>query len=616
MQCGLVWVLALSCKADGGNNNPPPGNGGSGGDPGSGGSTPGYGGAPGNGGAPGSGGAPGTGGAPGSGGSGGTPGTGGNTPGMGGRGGTGPDASDAPRSDVSPPPPASGISVLTNRYNNARNAANTSETILNTSNVKPATFGLLFSRQFDGNAYAQPLYVPDLMIKGARHNVVFIVTSTNNIYAFDADDPAASMPLWNRQLFPPGDVVVAGTNPNTILGQTWCKDMFPFVGITGTPVIDPQTQRMYLVSKTGKTGQAYTNRLHAIDILTGQDVAGSPVVVDASVPGTGMGSSGGRVRLDGWKHLNRSGLLLANGTLYVAFGSHCDDKPYHGWVLAYDPANLSMKSVFNTAPNGDQAAIWQSGAGLAASSNGIFFCVGNGTWAADGSALGESMVRLNFNTTLADWYTPTNADMLNTKDADVTSGVVLSPDGYVFGGGKEGFLYVVNQMSMTHFNAGGDRIVKRIDISDAGTATAHLHSLGFWNKRVYMYPENHGMKAYSFENGVLSSAPVAQFDGIKAKHPGGIFSISANGEAAGTGILWATLGTMGDAWHDIAGATLVALDATSGAKLWDSSAMEDAVGYFAKFSVPVVANGKVFVASFARVRASSPAFLRVYGLKN
>jgi hypothetical protein len=601
----LVLLLA-SCKGDGG-GGPTGGSGGGGGD--------------GTGGTGGTGGVSGTGGGPTQGGSGGGGGASGGTGGASGSGGGGGsstrDGGDAPRPGDAPPAQSSAPAVLTNRYDNGRTAANTKETVLNTSNVKPGGFGLLFSRQYDGNPYAQPLFVPDLMIKGAKHNVIFVVTSTNNVYAFDADDPAAAMPLWTRQLFPPGEVIVGGTNPNTITGQTWCKDMFPFVGITGTPVIDPATGRMYLVSKTGNMGGDYTNRLHALDILTGADVTGSPVVVDAAVPGTAPDAQGGMVRLNGWKHLNRSGLLLANGTLYVGFGSHCDDRPYHGWVLAYDPATLKMKSVFNTAPNGEMAAIWQSGAGLAANDKGIFFCVGNGTWNADGSALGESVVRLNFDNTLGDWYTPTNADELNRRDADVTAGVVLTPDGFLFSGGKEGFLYVVNQMNMSHYNAGGDRIVKRLGIADPGAATAHLHSLGYWNNRVYMYPENHGLKVYSFENGQLGNAPVARFDGIKAKHPGGIFSISANGTTAGTGIVWAALGTSGDAWHDIAGGTLVAIDAMSGAKLWDSTMVaEEGVGFFAKFSVPLVANGKVYVASFARVRASSPAFLRVYGLKN
>jgi hypothetical protein len=464
------------------------------------------------------------------------------------------------------------VAVLTNRYDNARSATNPRETILTTSNVKSGGFGLRFSRSIDGNAYAQPLYVPGLTIKGAKRNVVFVVTSTNWVYAFDADDPAAAAALWSRQLAPPGDVRVGGTNPNTMRGQTWCKDMFPFVGVTGTPVIDLASRRMFLVSKTGKLGGNYTNRLHALDILSGEDTTGSPVVIEASVPGTGAGTSGGRVSLDGWKHLNRPGLLLVNNTIYIAFASHCDDGPYHGWVLGYDPGTLAQTSVFNTAPNGTEAGIWQSGVGLSANDNGIFFVAGNGTSTPDGKSLGTAVVRLNANNTLADWFMPFNADALNSKDSDLTSGAVLAGNS-VFGGGKEGIIYVIEQMNMTHFNAAGDRITQRISVRDAGvTSGGHLHSMAFWNNRLYVWPEEHGLKAYSFANGRLSTAPVVRFEDIKTKHPGAILAISANGTMPGTAIVWATLGTSGDAWHEIAGGTLVALDAMSGAKLWDSDA--------------------------------------------
>src|SRR5439155_17508465 len=233
------------------------------------------------------------------------------------------------------------------RYDNTRSYTNTRETILTTSNVNAGSFGLLFTRLIDGNPYAQPLYVSGLTVNGAKHNVVFVATSTNHVYAFDADDPAASMPLWSPQLAPPGDVHVGGKNPDTIAGQTWCKDMYPFVGVTSTPVIDMATQRMYLVAKQGTFGDAasYVSKLHAIDITTGADASGSPISVQASVDGTANDASGGKVVLNGWKNLNRPGLLLYGGTLYIAFGSHCDDRPYHGWVLTYDPATLQQKSA-------------------------------------------------------------------------------------------------------------------------------------------------------------------------------------------------------------------------------------------------------------------------------
>ncbi|HXU82641.1 MAG TPA: hypothetical protein VN914_14665 [Polyangia bacterium] len=546
---------------------------------------------------------------PATGGAGGAPDTGGS--GGGGGGSTGgaagsPDAGPGPTDGPITPPPPTDFAVTTGRYGNDRTGANTSETVLNTSNVKPGTFGMLFRRQYDGNAYAQPLYVPGLTIGGAKHNVIFVATSTNNVYAFDADDPAAMMPLWQRQLAPAGDCRVGGSNPNTMTGQTWCHDMFPFVGVTGTPVIDLQTKRMYLVHKEGKFGGAYSHKLHALDLLTGNDAPGSPVTITASAGGQTM---------DPWKHLNRPGLLLAGGKLFIGIGSHCDDRPYHGWVLKYDPATLKQEGVFITTPTGSMGAIWQSGAGLAANDKGVFFCVGNGTWSADGKNLSESVVRLNFDATLGDWFTPGNADALNRSDLDLTAGVILVPGtNFLFSGGKEGVVYVIDQMNLSHHNA-QDQIKQRVDVGDPSAPSAHIHNMAYWNERLYVWPENSGMQAYSFTGGQLSAKPVAMFNGYKTKHPGGVFSISADGTKAGTGIIWATLGTSGNAWSDIAIGTMVAVDATTGAKLWDSTAAGDAVGNFAKFSNPTVANGKVYVTSFAKVNASSPAYLNVYGLK-
>jgi hypothetical protein len=507
--------------------------------------------------------------------------------------------------------------VVTDRYDTFRTGANTRETILTTSNVNATSFGLLFSRLIDGNPFAQPLYVPGLTIGGARHNVVFVATSTNHVYAFDADDPAAMMPLWSRQLAIPGDVHVGGTNPNTVPGQTWCKDMYPFVGITSTPVIDLAAHRMYVVAKQGTFGNAasYMSKLYAIDLLTGADAPGSPVVIDATVDGMAKDGTGGKVHLDGWKNLNRPGLLLYGGKLYIAFGSHCDDRPYHGWVLQYDPATLMQASAFNTSPDSQDGSIWQSGIGLAANANGVFFVVGNGGWRADGTALGESVVRLSASNTLGDWFTPSNVDQLNGGDLDLLSVLLAPSSNYVFGGGKEGVVYVIDQMNMTHHGT-TDSIAQKLPLSSAGGVSGHLHNFAFWNDRLYVWPEGGGMRAYPFANGKLDTTPAAKFDGIQPTHPGGVFSISSNGTMSGTGILWGTGATSGDAWHAIAGGTLAALDAMSGTKLWDSKTnAADDLGNFAKFSIPTVANGKVYVATFAKVNATSPSYLRVYGLK-
>ncbi len=516
---------------------------------------------------------------------------------------------------IMPPQPAGDFAVLTNRYDNARTGSNTSEKKLTVANVGAADgFGLLFTRPYDGNPYGQPLYVPGLMIKGATHNVVFVVTSTNNVYAFDADDPAAMMPLWTRQLAPPAEIKV-----DTVIkmnGYTICQDMYPFVGITSTPVIDLASGKMYLVSKSGKIGGTYVNKLHAIDILTGADTAGSPVAIDASVPGSGAGSVGGMIKLDGWKHMVRPGLLLNNGVLYIGIGSHCDDNPYHGWVLSYDPGTLQLKGTYNTSPNGTRGAIWQSGVGLAGNDKGIFFTTGNGDFTADGKATGMSVVRLGLDTKLGDWFTPSNAGALNSNDADLTAGVVLIPNSnQLVAGGKECVIYLIDQMNMTHFNAGGDTITQRVAVPKG--AQAEMHNLTFWNNRIYVWPDNTGLRVYSYANSKLSAAPVGAFEDRKPSHPGGTVVVSSNGDMPGTGIVWAAVTTNGDSWHNIARGGLIALDAMDPSKkLWDSTvnSTRDNLGNLAKFSPPTVANGKVYVNSFANVNATSPAFLRVYGL--
>jgi len=503
--------------------------------------------------------------------------------------------------------------VVTNRYDNNRTGANTQEPFLNTSNVKAGQFGLLFSRMYDGNPYAQPLYIPGLAISGGKHNVVYIATSTNNVYAFDADDPAAAAPYWSKQVAPVGEVMVGGTAPRPN-GWTWCKDMFPFSGITGTPVIDLPNQRMFLVTQEGKLGGEYALKLHALDLVTGNELGGGPVAITATVDGTGDGNVGGKITMDNWRNFNRSGLTLFNGTLYIAMTSHCDENPYHGWFLAYDPDTLTQRSIFNATPNGKGAAIWQSGVGVAANEKGLFFSTGNGSWNASGSALGLSVVRMNLDNTLGDWFTPYNADSLNSTDADLTGGVLLIPNSnYLVSGGKEGVIYLIDQTNMTHFNASADGIAQRVALGKGD-----IHDFVFYRNRIYVWPDGKPLYAYPFVNNRLDTAGVQMYQGRTPVHPGGIMTISADGTTDGTAILWATVVTSGEAWHSIAVGALLAIDAMNpSVLLWDSTMNAfDNLGNLAKFSPPTVANGKVYVTTFANAYATSPSYLRVYGLKN
>jgi hypothetical protein len=512
------------------------------------------------------------------------------------------------------------FAVVTNRYDNERTGANTHETILNKTNVAAAgKFGLLFSRMYDGNPYAQPLYVAGLTIAGAKHNVVFVASSTNDVYAFDADDPSAMTPYWHKQVASPATVTVGGS-PGAVnpVGTTWCQDMYPFSGITGTPVIDLATNRMYLVSQEGnpQNTPAYGLKLHALDLATGNEVSGGPVVIDATVDGTGGGSSNGKVKLDAWRQFNRAGLTLFKGVLYVGLTSHCDENPYHGWLFAYDPGTLAQKSVFNTTPNGSGAAIWQSGNGIAANDNGLFFSTSNGSHSNDGKALGVSVVRMGLDNTIGDWFTPSNADALNGSDQDLTAGVLLIPGtNYMVSAGKEGVAYLIDQTNMTHFNS-TDKIPQKVKV-----AGGEIHDFVFYNNNLYAWPDGNPLSMYPFANGKLNDGAVQKFDGYTPGHPGGVMTISANGAADPNAILWATVISLGDAWHNIAKGALLALDASNPSTvLFDSTnggtAAGNTLGNLAKFSPPTVANGKVYVTTFADVKATSPSYLRVYGLKN
>ena len=331
--------------------------------------------------------------------------------------------------------PALGqVSVLTGQYDNARSTANLNETILNTSNVNVSQFGRLYSRSLDGYLYAQPLYVPNVTIPGnGTHNVVYLATLHNTVVAFDADNPSQAAPLWQVNLGP--------TRP-------CCSGSFlsPEMGILSTPVIDPSTSTLYVVAATLENG-AYFHRLHALNITTGQEKFGGPVAITASVPGSGYDSAGGLVTFNSQNILQRAGLLLANGTVYVAFASINDADPWHGWLLGYNAANVQQQVfVYNSTPDGGRGGIWQSGRGVVSDASGyLYFMTGNGDY--DGvNNFGDSMVKLNSTAVTQDWFTPDDQATLAADDADLgSSGPLLIPNtNLLVGGGKQGILYLIN----------------------------------------------------------------------------------------------------------------------------------------------------------------------------
>ncbi len=537
---------------------------------------------------------------------------------------------DAAASDAG----ASPISVVTNRYGNQRLGANTSESLLTVANVGGGNFGLLFSQPVDGHILAQPLYLPGLVIGGVQHNVTFVATEHDTVYAFDADAPGNA--LWTTSLGTAMDAIVSTNGwlvtPFSPGATVSCADMFPKSGVTSTPVIDPTTGRIYVVAKTLENG-VYFHRLHALNVLTGQEVPGSPVVIQGSVPGTGISSDGGSVAFNPYHGLNRPGLLLMGGQVYIAYGSQCDDPPYHGWVFAYSASTLAQTAIFNVTPGGAEGSIWQSGMGIAGDGQGnVFFVSGNGDidTTNKGLNLGQSVVRLQATATgltLGDWWTTTNAATLNSADIDLQAGPMLLPNPPILvAGGKDGNYYSFDPANLGKFNPAANNILQQFSIGGGN----HVHAPIYWNgpsgPTLYNWSELSGLRAFRFNGMMLNTTPVSQYTGQSPTHPGGILSLSSNGTVAGTGIVWASFtsatidtnpdpgDTPGDAWHNLVPGAMYAFDASNlTTPIWTSLANKarDDIGIFAKYNAPMVANGKVYLGTGGKPDGGK---LQVYGL--
>jgi PQQ-like domain len=505
------------------------------------------------------------------------------------------------------------FAVTTNRYDNARSGVNLQETTLTTANVNANQFGLLFSHTVDGQIYAQPLYVGGLTMADKKlHNVVYVATEHNTVYAFDADDATAAAPLWSLNVGP------SGSNS--------CDNLAPEVGITSTPVIDQAAGTIYFVSK-GEEAGAWVQRIHAVNIITGAERPGSPTVIAASVKGTGAGTSGGNVGFNAATQLNRPGLLLVNGVVYAAFASHCDTGSYHGWILgySYDGAKLSQALAFNVSPNGSKGGIWQAGVGLSSDGTNIYVVVGNGSTNTNAAALdlSESVFRLRISDySVQDYWIPAAYGSLNAADADLSSGAILLPHNLLVTGSKDGRLYVLDATNLGKYNAGGDKILQTLTTpGKANGALGHVHGGAIYydspnggGEKVFLWPEDSPLMEYTLNattrtlGGLVTDPiPTATFT---PGHPGAILTLSANGDVAGTGILWASFptqnGTNG-AWFTTSAGDLFAVDASNITHvLWS-----DTLGTWkvAKFAPPLVAHGHVYLGTFSNS-------LRVYGLKN
>ena len=518
------------------------------------------------------------------------------------------------------------VSVTTNHYDNSRTGQNTQETILTPQNVSNGTqFGVNFTQPVDGNIYGQPLYVPNVAIPGnGTHNVIFVVTAGDSVYAFDADSNAGSNanPLWHASLIDTAHGAAAGAT-SVPSGDVNCGDLTPQIGITSTPVIDLSTGTMYVEAKS-KESLSYVHRLHALDITTGAEKFGGPATITALVAGTGDGSSGGILAFNPLRQQNRPGLLLVNGVIYIGFASHCDNKPYHGWLFAYDAATLAQKAVYVTTPNGTEAGIWMSGNGPAADAGGnLYLTTGNGTF-DNSTQLSDSVLKfvLSGSTlSVTDWFTPHNQSYLNSNDDDLGAGGVLvlpdqpgaHPHLLLVGPGKDssGPIYLIDRDNMTDGTGThwcgplctfDSQIVEEIQNAIQGKMWS---TPSYWNNNLYFWATNDRMRAYSLSNGLLNTAPFAASPETY-NFPGSNLSISANG--ATNGIVWSVEPPI-TLQPSTQAATLKAHDANSLAVLYSSdqnlAICPADLAAAIKFSVPTVANGQVFLGTDSE--------LQVYG---
>jgi hypothetical protein len=495
------------------------------------------------------------------------------------------------------------------RNDNFRSGQNLAENILTPSDVTASQFGLQFTDAVDGYTYAQPLYVPAVSIPSmGTHNVVYIATENDSVYAFDAD--AAAPPLWQTSFINPANGITAV--PSSDIGAS-CEDLVPIVGITATPVIDSNTGTLYVVSKVKLGPGSYQQQLHALDITTGLERANSPVTITATASGTAADGIGGVITFNPLLQHDRPALTLASGVVYLSFASHCDIQPFHGWILGYDETTLVQEIVYNLTPNGSGGGVWESGCGLGVDSNGNLIAItGNGTFDTMSSPVvdyGDSFLSLapGVGTTgtmsVSSFFTPLDELMLDDDDYDMGSGGNLilpdqpGPNPHLMVGiGKVGTIYLVNRDSMGGFNASGDQMVQELPSEVGGMFSTPAYWRGMMpngglQNMIYMIGAGDYPKMFVLANGTIQSPP-ASAGTFSFKYPGASPVISANGTSGG--IVWA----INSSASRLNGpAILYAFDSTNlQTELYDSTQVSaDNPGPAVKFTNPTVANGSVYV---------------------
>jgi hypothetical protein len=499
--------------------------------------------------------------------------------------------------------------VLQRGYDPGVSGATLTESTLNTSNVRPSTFGLVFKLPVDDVIYAQPLYAPNVTINQVNHNVLYVATMSDTLYAFDADTGGA--PLWSVNL-----AAVVGATPVPIAQFTFSgnRNIVGNLGILSTPVIDLSTNTLYTVACTYENS-TMVYRLHAVDITTGALRVGSGVQISGSYGGS---------TFDARYQTQRVSLTLSGSNVVLGFGAVELEYAggYVGWVMAYDKGTLAQTGVFATVTTGNRGGgVWQSGRPPVVDGNGfVYVYVGNAYGNGyDGVAdFSESVLKLDpaNGLTLVDWFTPSNWSSLDTNDLDLTSsGPMLVPGtGLLAGGGKTGVLYVLNTANLGKYTSTDGQIVQKLQISASefrGGPVYWQRSAANGGPLLYNWGVGDRLKAYAFNGTSFATTPGAQGTVTNQIFPGGILTLSANADAPGSGVLWATVAASGDAENNppVPG-TLYAFSASNvGTELWSSAmnAARDSFGNFAKFVPPLVANGRVYVATWSNQVA-------VYGL--
>ncbi len=509
---------------------------------------------------------------------------------------------------------STGPDVTTYHYDNTRQGWNPNETILTPSNVNSADFGLLHTYPVDGKVDGQPLYIGGLALGGGKtENVLYVVTEHDSVYALNA---ATGAPLWKATVLGSGE---------TTSDSRGCNQVVPEIGITATPVIDRsygQHGAIFVVGMTKDANNGYHQRLHALDLLTGAELAGGPTEITASYPGAGENSKNGSVVFDPAQYEERAGLLLLNGTIYTSWTSHCDIQPYTGWVMGYSEKTLQQSTVLNLTPNGSEGSVWMSGYGPAADSDGnIYLLDANGTldtgFTANGfpsqEDYGNAILKLGTTSGLAvsDYFEPYNTVAESNADVDLGSGgAMLLPDEtdstgavrhLLVGAGKDRNIYVADRDNMGKLNQSSSNNSNIYQELAGALPNGAWSGPAYFNNTVYYAGVNDSLKAYAISNAKLSTAPTSESQAT-FPYPGATPSASSNG--ANDGIVWALTSASNSL------AILHAYDAGDlGNELYNSAQAQngrDSFGNGNKFLTPVVVNGLVFV--------GTPNSVAVFGL--